>query len=110
MALLQGSESSAIVLHEWERVLVFNLKFAHRDRVVKPHQRWRGGLGEVAVGGGRLGFWPSPGGLWVAVWVYCLSAVIFIKLWGQMQSDAMALLWKGGVLSTLGRESRLPVE
>lgn len=57
------------------------------------------------VGGGRPGLWPLPGGLWVVVLVYCLSALIFIKLWGQMQSDAMALLWKGGVLSTLGRES-----
>lgn len=40
----------------------------------------------------------------MVVLVYCLSALIFIKLWGQMQSDAMALLWKGGVPSTLGRK------
>lgn len=47
--------------------------------------------------------WPLPQGLWVAVLVYCLSAVIFIKLWGQMQSDAMALLWKVGLPTTLRR-------
>lgn len=60
---------------------------------------------EREVGGGRPGLWPLPGGLWVVVLVYCLSALIFIKLWGQMQLDAMALLWKGGGLSALGRES-----
>ena len=45
----------------------------------------------------RPRLWPLPGGLWVVVLVYCLSAVIFIKLWGQMQSDAVPLLWKGGL-------------
>lgn len=34
--------------------------------------------------------------MWVVVLVYRPSALIFIKLWGQMQSDTMALLWKGG--------------
>lgn len=32
----------------------------------------------------------------MVVLVYRPSALIFIKLWGQMQSDTMALLWKGG--------------
>lgn len=43
------------------------------------HREW-----EREVGGGRPGLWPLPGGLWVVVLVYCLSALIFIKLWGQM--------------------------
>lgn len=50
--------------------------------------------------------WPLPTGLWVAVLVYCLSAVIFIKLWGQMKSDAMALLWKGGLAGALRRHRK----
>ncbi len=63
------------------------------------------------AGGGRPGWRRLPRALWVVVLVYCLSALIFIKLWGQMQSDAMALLWKGGVPSTLGRESSaLPLQ
>lgn len=39
---------------------------------------------------------PLPGGLWVIVLVYCLSTRIFIKLWGRIKSDAVALLWKIG--------------
>lgn len=41
---------------------------------------------EVGGGGGgiRLGLCPLPGGSWVVVLVYCLSVLLFIKLWGQM--------------------------
>lgn len=52
---------------------------------------------EVGQGCGHL-----PGGLWAVMLVYCLSALIFIKLWGQMQSDAVALLWKGGWSNAVG--------
>ena len=100
MELLQGSDSSAIVLYKWETVLVFNLR--SESNCTGEDERTEGER-EVG-GGGRPGLWPLPGGLWVVVLVYCLSALIFIKLWGQMQSDAMALLWKGGVPSALGRE------
>lgn len=87
MELLQGSDSSVIVLHKWEMVLVFNPKvYPQRERESPSVRvRIRGQREKKSkVGGGRPGLWPLPGGLWVVVLVYCLSALIFIKLWGQM--------------------------
>lgn len=87
MELLQGSDSSVIVLHKWEMVLVFNPRSIRKERERSPSVRVRiRGQREKKskVGGGRPGLWPLPGGLWVVVLVYCLSALIFIKLWGQM--------------------------
>lgn len=40
----------------------------------------------------------------MVVLVYCLS-VIFIKLWGHILSDTVALLWKRAALSAVERES-----
>lgn len=69
---------------------------------------------EGEEGGGGPGLWPSPagGGRWVVVLVYCLSAGIFIKLWGQMESDALPLLWRGGLSceDTAWRNLHTPVE
>lgn len=92
MEPLQGSESSAIVLHKWETVLVFKSSSVHRDS-----ETARAGIRRQRGGRGRAGLCPLPPGSWVVVLVYCLSGLIFIKLWGQTQSDAAALLWRGGV-------------
>lgn len=80
-------------------VLVFTLGFLHRQPVNDiGTARWEeAGIG----GGGGCGLHLEACG--PIVLVYCLSAVIFIQLWGQIQSDAMALLWKGGLQSTQRR-------
>lgn len=66
-------------------VLVFTLEFLYRQlgndmRPARWEEAGRGGSGPHLQACGPI------------VLVYCLSEVIFIQLWGQMQSDAMALL------------------
>lgn len=92
--LLRGLTS--IVRHKCEMVLVFTPEFLYRQlgndmRTARWAEAGRGGSGPHLQACGPI------------VLVYCLSEVIFIQLWGQMQSDAMALLWKGGRPSTQRR-------
>lgn len=77
-------------------VLVFTPGFLHRQPGIdigtaRCEEAGRGGCGLRLEACGPI------------VLVYCLSAVIFIQLWGQIQLDAMALLWKGGLQSTQRR-------
>lgn len=83
-------------------VLVFTPGFLYRQlgndmRTAGWEEAGRGGCGPHLEAYGPI------------VLVYCLSVVIFIQLWGQMQSDAMALLWKRGLTSTQ-RNKGPPVE
>lgn len=67
---------------------------------------------EGEEGGGEAGVVALACGRRVVVLVYCLSAGIFIKLWGQMESDALPLLWRGGLSceDTAWRNLHTPVE